>query len=201
MKIFDAVNARHDRARKQVHDCPESFSRTFSLDRSRHGLSRARCSLRGSFRRMRCRLGTAGPRESRIGFSHCWMIQRRFAHDRCRKTVSVHPIRQGQPINLRRAVRDARSSRVFSSSLCHRAWRQRGHPSSARHPSHSTNAIWQTSLGLTERHASNTHLFWLIEDACEKCKFGEWITTPGDRIAISRTCPRLRSLRAACGAQ
>ena len=32
-----------------------------------------------------------------------------------------------------------------------------------------------------------------------RSKPGGWTTTPGDRIALLRTCLRLRSLRAPCG--
>ena len=61
------------------------------------------------------------------------------------------------------------------------------------------NGFIESFNGRLRDECLNTHLFWSIEDACEKIELGGWTTTPADRIALLRTCLRLRSLRAPCG--
>jgi hypothetical protein len=51
----------------------------------------------------------------------------------------------------------------------------------------------------SEMNASTPICSGRLRMLVRKWKLGGWITTPADRIALLRTCLRLRSLRAPCG--
>src|SRR6478672_527547 len=51
----------------------------------------------------------------------------------------------------------------------------------------------------SEKNASTPICSGRLRMLVRKWKLGGWITTPADRIALLRTCLRLRSLRAPCG--
>jgi hypothetical protein len=65
----------------------------------------------------------------------------------------------------------------------------------------SKMALSRASMGGSETHASTRISSGRLRMLVKRSKLGGWTTTPANRIALLRTCLRLRSQRAPCGYQ